>query len=57
MIPTLAIDGAESPPVLRNAVAAVVELLPNATRRTLDGQGHGAPPDVLAPVLTEFFLD
>lgn len=55
-IPTLAIDGAESPPVLRNAVAAVVERLPNATRQTLEGQGHGAAPEVLAPVLATFFL-
>jgi hypothetical protein len=22
----------------------------------LDGQDHGAPPEVIAPVLTEFFL-
>jgi hypothetical protein len=44
------------PPQLRNAVAAVTELLPNATRQTLEGQGHGAPPEVLAPVLAEFFL-
>jgi len=56
-IPTLAIDGGDSPPQLRNAVAAVVELLPNARRQTLAGQGHGAPPEVLGPVLTNFFLD
>ena len=39
----------------RNAVAAVAELLPNAQRRTLQGQGHGAPAGVLAPVLEAFF--
>jgi hypothetical protein len=55
-IPTLALDRGESPPQLRNAVAAVTELLPNATRQTLEGQGHGAPSEVLAPVLAEFFL-
>ncbi len=55
-IPTLVIDGAESPAQLRNAVAAVTELLPHAERRTLDGQGHSAPPEVLGPVLEAFFL-
>lgn len=55
-IPTLVIDGAESPPQLRDAVTAVTALLPHATRRTLDGHGHGAPPDVLTPVLEAFFL-
>ncbi len=55
-IPTLVIDGADSPPSMRDAVAAVAELLPNAERRTLEGQGHGAPPDVIAPILKTFFL-
>ena len=55
-IPTLVIDGAESPAQLRNAVAAVTALLPHAERRTLEGQGHGAPAEVLAPVLEAFFL-
>jgi hypothetical protein len=41
---------------LRNAVAALAELLPQAERRTLEGQGHGAPPEVLVPVLEPFFL-
>jgi hypothetical protein len=39
------------------AVAAVADLLPNAQRRTLEGQAHGAPPAVLAPTLEAFFLD
>ncbi len=55
-IPTLVIDGAESPRQLRDAVAAVAALLPHATRWTLEGQGHGAAPEVLAPVLETFFL-
>jgi pimeloyl-ACP methyl ester carboxylesterase len=55
-IPTLVIDGAESPAQLRNAVAAVTDLLPHAERRTLAGQGHGAPAEVLAPILEAFFL-
>lgn len=55
-IPTLVMDGDQSPPSMRNAVAAVAALLPDAERRTLEGQGHGAPPDVLAPILADFFL-
>lgn len=55
-IPTLVIDGAESPASMRNAVAAVADLLPNAERRTLQGQGHGAPPEVIGPILAAFIL-
>lgn len=55
-IPTLVIDGGASPAQLRNAVAAVTALLPHAERRTLEGQGHGAPADVLVPVLESCFL-
>ena len=31
------------------------ETLPNASLRTLEGEWHGVAPEVLAPVLTEFF--
>jgi pimeloyl-ACP methyl ester carboxylesterase len=55
-IPTLVIDGGASPDSMRNAVAAVAALLPRAERLTLEGQGHGAPTEVLAPVLEAFFL-
>ena len=34
---------------------ALTEVLPNATRRTLEGQTHAVDPQVLAPVLIEFF--
>jgi pimeloyl-ACP methyl ester carboxylesterase len=54
-MPTLVLDGGDSPDYMRNAVAAVAQLLPQAERRTLPGQGHGAPPDVLAPIISEFF--
>jgi pimeloyl-ACP methyl ester carboxylesterase len=54
-IPTLVLDGGESPAWARNAVQAVVDILPNAQRRTLKGQTHGAAPEILAPVLEEFF--
>jgi hypothetical protein len=31
------------------------DTLPNASLRTLEGEWHGVAPEVLAPVLTEFF--
>ena len=54
-IPTLVMDGGASPPSLRNAVQALVEVLPNARRRTMEGQTHEVDPTLLAPVLVEFF--
>jgi pimeloyl-ACP methyl ester carboxylesterase len=54
--PTLVIDGGESPASMRDAVVALAHLLPRAQRMTLEGQGHGAPPEILAPVLEGFFL-
>jgi hypothetical protein len=55
MVPTLVMDGGASPAWLRNAAQAVTDLLPNANRRTLEGQTHNVDAKVLAPVLKEFF--
>jgi hypothetical protein len=33
----------------------IAAVLPDAERATLEGQDHGPAPDVLAPVLVEFF--
>jgi pimeloyl-ACP methyl ester carboxylesterase len=52
---TLVMDGGESPPWMRNAAQAVADTLPNAQRRTLEGQTHGVANEALAPVLEEFF--
>jgi pimeloyl-ACP methyl ester carboxylesterase len=54
-VPTLVIDGGASPAWARSAVAAIVDVLPNAGRRTLEGETHAANPEALAPVLEEFF--
>jgi pimeloyl-ACP methyl ester carboxylesterase len=54
-VPTLVMDGGASPAWLRNAVQALTDLLPNAERRTLEGQTHNVDAKVLAPVLAEFF--
>ena len=54
-VPTLVIDGGASDAFMHQGAQAVVDVLPNAQRRTLEGQDHGAAPDVLAPVLAAFF--
>jgi pimeloyl-ACP methyl ester carboxylesterase len=54
-IPTLVIDGGASPPWLGNAAQALVDVLPDARRRTIEGQTHDVDPALLAPVLGEFF--
>jgi len=53
--PTLVIDGGDSQPFMHNAANALADVLPNAHRRTLAGQTHAVAPEVLAPVLVEFF--
>ena len=53
--PTLVIDGGASPAFMHNAAQAIADALPNAQRRTLKDQTHAVAPEVLAPVLEEFF--
>ncbi len=53
-IPTLVMDGGESPAWAGNAVAALVDALPDVRRRTLEGQTHEVDPEILAPVVEEF---
>lgn len=53
--PVLSIAGDASPVWMRQAAKAVAESVPRGTYRTLEGQTHMAEPDVLAPVLAEFF--
>jgi pimeloyl-ACP methyl ester carboxylesterase len=53
--PTLVLDGGASPQWMRNAAQTLADRLPNAQRRTLEGQTHQVAPEALAPVLVEFF--
>jgi pimeloyl-ACP methyl ester carboxylesterase len=53
-VPTLVIDGGQTP-WLSNTARAVAETLPDARRRTLNGQPHNVAPEAIAPVLAEFF--
>ena len=52
--PTLIADGGKSPAQLRRAADQLAERLPNARRRTLDGQSHNVAMQVLAPAIHEF---
>ena len=54
-VPTLVLDGEESPPYLHNGANVLADLLSDAQHQTLDGQGHDVDPEALAPVLSEFF--
>jgi pimeloyl-ACP methyl ester carboxylesterase len=55
---TLVMDGGASPAWLRNAAQAAADAIPNARRRTLEGQTHGVAmeaPHILAQALIEYF--
>ena len=54
-VPTLIVGGGKSPAVLRRAVHAVAEAVPQARHRVLEGQSHNVSMTALAPVLEEFF--
>lgn len=54
-VPVLSIAGDASPAWMREAARAIAGSVPRGTYRTLEGQTHMVEPDVLAPVLAEFF--
>jgi hypothetical protein len=54
-VPTLVLDGSESTPHRHDAYDLLAATLPRAERHTLAGQSHNVEPEVLAPVLVEFF--
>lgn len=53
-VPTLVLDGGQSP-WLAHGADAVADALPDARRRTVQGQPHNVAADAVAPALTEFF--
>ena len=55
-VPTLVIDGGDSPEVMRHAARSLAEALPDSRYRTLEGQSHDIVPAAVAPLLEEFFL-
>jgi pimeloyl-ACP methyl ester carboxylesterase len=53
--PVLSLAGSASPDWMRRAARAVAEAVPEGTYRSLEDQTHMVDPNVLAPVLAEFF--
>jgi pimeloyl-ACP methyl ester carboxylesterase len=56
-MPTLVMNGDASYPFMHETAVALSEAIPNAQHRILAGQTHEVAPEVLDPVLTEFFQD
>ena len=53
--PALVIHGAASVPFMHTTARTLSETIPHAQLRSLSGQSHDVSPEVLAPVLVEFF--
>jgi pimeloyl-ACP methyl ester carboxylesterase len=53
-VPTLVMDGGNSPDWIRNTSRALMQLLPDVSYRTLEGQDHAASAEALGPVLERF---
>jgi pimeloyl-ACP methyl ester carboxylesterase len=54
-VPVLVIDSEGSSDNITGMAGTVAASLPNGSHRSLAGEWHGVPDDVVAPVLTEFF--
>jgi len=54
-VPALIMAGGASYPFMRVSATALANAIPNAQQRTLEGQTHEVSPEVLVPVLVEFF--
>jgi pimeloyl-ACP methyl ester carboxylesterase len=55
-VPVLVLGGANSPGWFHRTVEETTAAIPGARLVMLKGQDHGAPPEVLTPLLAEFFL-
>lgn len=57
-VPALVMNGDDATyAFMLDTAMALAEAIPNAQHRTLAGQTHDVSSDVLAPILTEFFLE
>jgi pimeloyl-ACP methyl ester carboxylesterase len=54
-VPTLVLDGGDSPAELRDAARAVADAVRDARYATCEGQNHAVEQGVLAPILADFF--
>ena len=56
-IPALVLSGGASPAWMIAVGRQIADTMPNGRHRVLEGQEHVVAPEVLAPVLAEFFAD
>ncbi|MFE9451229.1 alpha/beta fold hydrolase [Streptomyces sp. NPDC006739] len=56
-VPVLCVAGGASPEWMRAANREIAEAVPRGSYHVLEGQTHMVEPDVLKPVLAEFFTD
>lgn len=54
-VPTLVMNGGKSMEFMQPTADRIAALIPQATRKTLEGQTHQVAADAMAPVLIEFF--
>jgi hypothetical protein len=54
-MPALVMNGGASYPFMHTTAQALCQAMSHARLRTLEGQEHDVSPEVLAPVLVEFF--
>jgi pimeloyl-ACP methyl ester carboxylesterase len=54
-VPTLVMTGEKSIPFMQPAADRIAQLIPGAQRKTLPGQAHQAAPEVVVPLLIQFF--
>jgi pimeloyl-ACP methyl ester carboxylesterase len=54
-VPTLVLTGGASYDWFAETAQAIVDALPDGRHQVLEGQSHDVSPDVLGPVLAEFF--
>lgn len=53
--PVLVVNGDASFDFMEAGADMAADVLPNASRKTLPGQGHGPAPETIAPVIAQFF--
>ena len=55
-VPVLVIGGGNSPDWFKRTVEATAAVIPDARLLMIEDQDHGVPPEVVGPVLADFFL-
>jgi pimeloyl-ACP methyl ester carboxylesterase len=56
-VPAFVLTGGADYPWMTDVGRRLADVMPNGQHRVLEGQEHAVPPEVLVPVLDEFFAD